>query len=99
MATRTIDFRSAQNVSVEYDLASIGQRVAAGMIDFFAFVVYFILLSIVFGSNSVYIEDPSMAEFFFVLVMKLPFIFYFPSIEYLTPVSYTHLTLPTILRV
>ena len=84
MATRTIDFRSAQNVSVEYDLASIGQRVAAGMIDFFAFVVYFILLSIVFGSNSVYIEDPSMAEFFFVLVMKLPFIFYFPTIEYLT---------------
>lgn len=84
MATRTIDFRSAQNVSIEYELASIGHRVAAGLIDFFAFVIYFIVLSIVFGSSSLYIEDPSMMEFFFLLLMKLPFILYFPVIEYFT---------------
>ncbi len=84
MATRTIDFRSAQNVTVEYELASIGHRVAAAMIDFFAFVVYFIVISIVFGSSAVYMEDPSMVEFFFLLLMKLPFILYFPVIEYFT---------------
>ena len=84
MATKTIEFESAQNVKVEYELASVGQRIAAAMIDFFAFAIYFIIFGMVVGFTGWFEQDYGSFLFLQLLLMKLPWIFYNPTIEYLT---------------
>lgn len=81
---KSIEFESAQNVKVEYELASIGQRVAAALIDFFTFVVYFVVTGMVFSLDNFFTEDYSTILFLQLLLIKLPFVFYNPVIEYLT---------------
>ena len=81
---KSIEFESAQNVKVEYELASVGQRVAAALIDFFVFVIYFIIFGMVFGFFPYFEEDQGSFLFLQLLLMKLPWIFYHPTIEYLT---------------
>ncbi len=81
---KSIEFESAQNVRVEYELASVGQRAAAALIDFFAFVIYFIITAMVFRLDNFFTEDYSSMLFLHLLLVKLPFVFYNPLIEYLT---------------
>ena len=81
---KSIEFESAQNVKIEYELASVGQRAAAALIDFFAFVIYFIVCGMVIGFTGFFERDLGSFLFFQLLIMKLPWIFYNPVIEYLT---------------
>lgn len=81
---KTIEFVSAQHVNVEYELAGVGQRVAAAMIDFFAFLVYFILIGMAIGFSGYFDADYGSILFFQLLLIKLPWIFYHPVVEYLT---------------
>ena len=81
---KTIEFVSAQNVKIEYELASVGQRAAAALIDFLTFVVYFIILGMVFGRSIVWTTSPGTIEFLFLILLKTPFILYHPVVEYLT---------------
>lgn len=82
---KTVEFTSAQNVRIEYELASVGQRAAAALIDFFIFVVYAIIFSMVvfrrdlFGSFGL-----GSREMVFALLLKIPFVLYHPIVEYLT---------------
>lgn len=80
---KSIEFESAQNVKIEYELASVGQRAAAALIDFFAFVIYFIVFGMVMGFSGFFDVDYGSFLFFQLLLMKLPWIFYNPTIEYL----------------
>ncbi len=83
---KSIVFESAQNVKVEYELASAGQRVAAFMLDFVVFVVYFIIMNAALGLSGVWFNPENIGWMMFIqlLLVKLPFIFYNPVIEYLT---------------
>ena len=54
---KTIEFESAQNVKIEYELASVGVRAAAAMIDFLMFVIYFIIVGMVIGFTGWFEED------------------------------------------
>ncbi|OFZ10167.1 MAG: hypothetical protein A3D92_15065 [Bacteroidetes bacterium RIFCSPHIGHO2_02_FULL_44_7] len=81
---KSIEFESAQNVKIEYELASVGQRAAAAIIDFVAFVIYFVVMAMVLGLNDFFPESMGPQMFVELLVIKLPFIFYHPLIEYLT---------------
>ena len=81
---KTIEFESAQNVKIEYELASVGTRAAAAMIDFLMFVIYFIIVGMVIGFTGWFEEDMGSFLFLQLLVMKLPWIFYNPIMEYLT---------------
>jgi uncharacterized RDD family membrane protein YckC len=81
---KTIEFVSAQNVKIEYELASVGQRAAAALIDFLAFVVYFVILILAFGANNMWGASIGTMEFFFLLLIKTPFILYNPVIEYIS---------------
>tara|TARA_R110002072_G_scaffold303039_2_gene491743 strand:+ start:3082 stop:3852 length:771 start_codon:yes stop_codon:yes gene_type:complete len=81
---KTIEFESAQNVRVEYELASVGQRTAAAMLDFLMFFIYFIIFGMVFDFTSWFQQDVGGYLFFQLLLLKLPWIFYNPIIEYLT---------------
>lgn len=81
---KSIEFESAQNVKIEYELASVGQRAAAVLIDMFTFFVYFIICGMVIGFSGWFEADYGSFLFFQLLLMKLPWIFYNPLIEYLT---------------
>ena len=84
---KTIIFESAQNVKIEYELASAAQRVAAFALDFVMFVVYFIIMYLFLGvavASSMSIENMGWFMFLQLLLIKLPFIFYNPLIEHLT---------------
>ena len=82
---KSVEFTSAQNVSIEYELASVGQRAAASLIDFFMFVIYAMVFSVVilqqelFGNFSL-----GSKEMVFALLLKIPFVLYNPLVEYFT---------------
>ena len=81
---KAIEFESAQNVKIEYEFASVAQRTAAAMIDFFAFAIYFLICGMAIGFSGFY--EPDYGSFLFIqlLLIKIPWIFYNPTIEYLT---------------
>lgn len=80
---KTIEFDSAQHVKIEYELASTMQRTAAALIDLVAFIVYFFILSMVLDLSTVFASLGSQL-FVTLLIIKLPWIFYNPLIEYIT---------------
>lgn len=80
---KTIEFESAQHVKVEYELASTGQRTAAALIDLIAFVIYFIIVSFSLELKNVF-SDFGSDLFLTLLIIKLPWIFYNPLVEYMT---------------
>lgn len=81
---KSIEFESAQNVKVEYELASVTQRTAAAFIDISAFVLYVIIFNLVVGLPDFFSTNVGMSDFVRLLLIKIPFIFYNPVIEYLT---------------
>ncbi|MDX2360639.1 MAG: RDD family protein [Crocinitomicaceae bacterium] len=81
---KSIEFESAQNVKIEYELATVGQRTAAALIDLLAFVIYFIFVGMVFGFSGLFEYEMNTLLFFQLFIIKLPFILYNPVIEYLT---------------
>ena len=84
---KTIEFESAHNVKVEYELATMAQRLGATAIDIGMFIVYFIIFSMVFTLPNLFNFDSGEVGkrmFISLLALKIPFIFYNPLIEYLT---------------
>jgi uncharacterized RDD family membrane protein YckC len=80
---KTIDFTTAQHVRIEYDLASTGARVLASFIDVFAFLVYALIMSAILGVSLISTELGTQ-EVMYLLVLRIPWFFYSPVIEYLT---------------
>ncbi len=80
---KTIEFTTAHYVKIEYELAPTLLRVAASLIDLFAFFIYFIIVQFLF-SVSVFNTGIDTAIFMSLLLYRLPFIFYSPIIEFLT---------------
>lgn len=81
---KAIEFESAQHVKVEYELASAGLRTLAAIIDFAAFALYFIVIAMVFNISNPFGENIGTMLFFWLLLIKLPWIFYNPIVEYMT---------------
>jgi uncharacterized RDD family membrane protein YckC len=80
---KTIDFTTAQHVRIEYDLASTGARVLASFIDVFAFLVYSLIMSAILGVSLISTELGTQ-EVVYLLLLRIPWFFYSPVIEYLT---------------
>jgi len=80
---KSIEFESAQNVKVEYELASVAQRVAATAIDVITFFFYFLIVGMAMGFSGWFDKDLGSFLFVQLLLVKLPWIFYNPLIEYL----------------
>jgi len=80
---KTVEFTTAQHVKIEYELATTGQRVAASFIDLFAFCVYFLIVSFAVG-QSMFDMAYGQRQFLILLILRLPWVFYSPLIEYIT---------------
>ena len=76
---KSVEFVSAQNVKIEYEYATVIQRITAAIIDATTVAVYLILMLIVIGRAGG--DSKALLE---LLIMKLPWIFYHPILEYLT---------------
>lgn len=77
----TINFESSQYVSVEFPLANAGQRLLAAFIDMLIFIVYFIVMLAFFGDSLIFSSN-EYADFFWLLLIKSPWILYNPVCEY-----------------
>lgn len=77
----TVNFESSQYVSVEFSLAGTGQRLLAAMIDMAVFLIYFIVMIAFFGDSLIF-SVSNYADFFWLLLIKAPWILYNPMCEY-----------------
>jgi uncharacterized RDD family membrane protein YckC len=69
----TIKITTTQNIDLEYDLASVGERMMAWLIDLVIFVAYFILVNIITNLNymSLFEKNPWIP-----ILLTSPFVFY-----------------------
>lgn len=81
---QSIEFESAQHVKVEFELATAGHRLLATMIDFAMFAIYFIIVVMVFSLSDPFSQSMDSLTFFWLLIIKLPWILYNPLVEYFT---------------
>jgi len=77
----TINFESSQYVDVEFTLANTGQRLLASFIDMVVFIIYFIIIFAFLG-DQLLLHQFNYADFFYLLLIKLPWILYNPICEY-----------------
>jgi uncharacterized RDD family membrane protein YckC len=66
----TIKIRTSQNIELDYELASLGERVVGHIIDNLIIFAYYIVVSLLFLSNDMYNND------WLILVFILPAFFY-----------------------
>ncbi len=69
-----INIDTAQNVQIEQDLASVGERILATIIDYVLFIAYFVLLGLFFESHN--------ASQTTVVITLLPVMFYHLIFEF-----------------
>ena len=71
----TIKITTSQNIDLEYDLASVGERILAWLLDVAVFVAYFIIIAITISAvsnlGSFLDKNPWIGVF-----LSVPFIFY-----------------------
>lgn len=67
----TIRIRTTQNVDIDYEPASIGDRILATLLDYLFFLAYFILLAVIGGMTQGF--GGSIAFF---IILALPVLFY-----------------------
>lgn len=87
----TLKLTTDQNVSIDVELASVGQRLIAVLLDtiilFAYFLIMFFILSMLFVSSFRLDQGMEQLQFFeiiFTIIVYLPFLLYTPMIEYLT---------------
>jgi len=76
---KSVEFVSAQNVKVEYEYATVLQRTTAAIIDATTVAVYLIIMFIIIGQT-----ESDYLLLWELIIMKIPWIFYHPILEYLT---------------
>ncbi len=87
---RTLQLRTEHNVPIDVELASVGQRIVAVLLDVIIMVAYFIIMTLIMGAiftSAFRIGDWESLDLwviFFMIVVYLPFVLYTPLMEYLT---------------
>jgi len=70
----TIKITTTQNIDLEFDLASVGERIVAWLVDLGIFIAYFILVSTIIGFSQMgsFVEKNPWISMLFIF----PFVFY-----------------------
>lgn len=80
---KSIEFTTAQYVKIEYELASSGVRMLASLIDAIAFLIYFLIFYMLFGS-AMFAMGGGISALIILILVRIPWFFYSPIIEYIT---------------
>lgn len=83
VSMKTISFTTAQYVKIDYELAPAMYRVLASFIDMVALLIYLMIMNLFLGYN-VFKNDLNTGVVLSVFLVRLPWFFYSPVIEYLT---------------
>src|SRR4051812_48369965 len=71
----TIKINTTQNIELEFELASVGERIVAWLIDFIIFIAYFVIIGI--ALNSAYELGQFIGNHLWLTILfVLPFVFY-----------------------
>src|SRR5450631_284873 len=70
----TIKITTTQNIDLEYDLGSVGERIVAWLVDLGIFIAYFILLSAIMGFSGIDLFIEKNPWIF--ILLAFPFVFY-----------------------
>ena len=73
----TIRIQTAQNVTLEYEIASVGDRVAATLLDYLLYVAWFVLWAIIAASAPGILANAGILYW----LIALPTVFYFLACE------------------
>ena len=73
----TIRIQTAQNVTLEYEIASIGDRIAATLIDYLLYFAWFVLWAIIVGAAPHLLRNAAVVYW----LVSLPTVFYFLACE------------------
>jgi len=68
-----IEIETSQNVTLEYDVANIGERLIAQIIDLGAYLGYFLAMLIIISSISKFSNDEIIWTIFYLLMIPLMF--------------------------
>src|SRR6266566_6501059 len=71
----TIKITTTQNIELEYDLANVGERFVAWLIDLGIFIAYFIIIGLIINTVSAIGTFINRAPWLAMLIM-FPFVFY-----------------------
>ncbi len=55
---QTINITTSQNIDIDYEIAGLGERIVARLIDYAIFVLIFILAAIILGASETVRESP-----------------------------------------
>jgi uncharacterized RDD family membrane protein YckC len=87
----TLKLTTDQNVSIDVELASVGQRLIAVLLDTIILFAYFLIMlfiiSMLFARSYRFDQGMEQLQFFeilFTIIVYLPFLLYTPMMEYLT---------------
>lgn len=87
---RTLQLTTDHNVPIEVELATVGQRLVAVLLDVVIMVAYFVIMtlimSVIFISSFNFdnYDEISVWQILFMIIVYLPFVLYTPLLEYLT---------------
>lgn len=81
---KAISFTTAQYVKIDYELAPAIYRVVASFLDFIFLIIYLLIMSLFIETGVFELKSPNTAAFVAALLIRLPWFFYSPVIEYLT---------------
>jgi uncharacterized RDD family membrane protein YckC len=80
---KKVEFLSAQHVKIEFEMASVVQRVLAYVIDTVIIYVYFLIVIFAFLNDvSIWSSDLDLALLLLVLLVNMPIYLYKPLMEY-----------------
>lgn len=87
---RTLQLTTDHNVPIEVELASVGQRLVAVLLDVVIMVAYFVIMTLIMSAifiasfNFDNYDEMSVWQILFMIIVYLPFVLYTPLLEYLT---------------
>ena len=70
LASMTVSVHTSQNVLLDYQPASVGERILAAIIDYAVIFAWFLIIGLVFGSTG------RAGGNFYLLLLFLPVVFY-----------------------
>ena len=87
---RSLQLTTDHNVPIDVELASVGQRVVAVLLDVIIMIAYFVIMTLIMTAIFISsfrfdnLEEMDIWKILFMIIVYLPFVLYTPLLEYLT---------------
>ncbi len=84
MSSKSIAFKTAQYVNIEYELSSTTLRAVSALLDILILWFYSFIMQIFLGVSVFVLKDFGVVQVLYILFVAIPWFLYSPLIEYFT---------------